>query len=162
MSLPSKVAEVVDKAMGDAAAGGCGGPNSRVLGLVPQEEVDKVTTVKNRYYPVSEYNKLTLAKKAKHFQLKNPRKIPGTGLAGRKAKKGSASVTESTSVVTSVSAAALAISELTAATTKQTSADEGGTNDDGQNVGTNSQWGRNRVSPTIAGRQGSVPKKQKN
>jgi hypothetical protein len=46
-----------------------------------------MTTVKNRYYPASEYNKLTLAKKAKHFQLKNPGKIPGIGPSGRKTNK---------------------------------------------------------------------------
>ncbi len=47
-------------------------------------------------------------------------------------------------------------------TTKQTSADEGGINDNDQNVGTNSQWGRNRDYPPIAGCQEDVPKKQKN
>ncbi len=46
-----------------------------------------MTTVKNRYYPTSEYNKLTLAKKATHIQLKNPGKIPGTGPSGRKTNK---------------------------------------------------------------------------
>jgi hypothetical protein len=96
-----------------------------------------VTTVKNRYYPVYEYNKLTPAKKAKHFQLKKPGKIPGTGPSGRKTNKSSASVAELTSSVTAVSVAASAILELTAATTKQTAADEGVTNDNDQNVGTN-------------------------
>jgi hypothetical protein len=66
------------------------------------------------------------------------------------------------SAITAVSVAASAILELTATTTKQTATDEGGTNDDDQNVGTNSQWGRNRDNPAIAGRQGGVPKKQKN
>jgi hypothetical protein len=57
---------------GGCGGGGCGGPNSCVLGLVPQEVVDKVTTVENRYYPAFEYNKLTPAKKAKHYQIKDP------------------------------------------------------------------------------------------
>jgi hypothetical protein len=124
---------------GGCSGGRRGGPNSCILGLVLQEEVDKVTTVKNRYYPMSKYNKLTLARKAKHFQLKNPGKISGTGPSGRKtnkANKNSASVAELTSAVTAVSAAALAISKLT----KQTAADEGGTNDDDQNIVTNSKW----------------------
>jgi hypothetical protein len=149
---------------GGRSGGGRGEPNSCILGLVPQEEVDKVSTVKNRYYPASKYNKLTPAKKAKLFQLKNPGKIPGTGLSGRKtnkANKSSASVAELTSAITAVSAAALAISEFTAVTTKQTAADEGGTNDNDQNVGINSQWGRSRDNPAIAARQGGVPKKQK-
>jgi hypothetical protein len=52
---------------GGLGGGRQGGPNACILGLVPQEEVDKVTTVENRYYPTSEYNKLTPAKKEKHF-----------------------------------------------------------------------------------------------
>ncbi len=62
---------------GGRGGGRRGGPGSCILGLVPQEEVDKVTTVKNSYYPTSEYNKLTPVKKVKHFQLKNPRKTLG-------------------------------------------------------------------------------------
>jgi hypothetical protein len=79
---------------------------------------DKVTTVKNKYYPTSVYNKFTIAKKAKHWQLRNPGKTPGTGPSGRKTKNSSATVAVLTSAVTTVSAAALAISELTATTTK--------------------------------------------
>ncbi len=59
---------------------------------------------------------------------------------------------ELTSAVTAVSAAESAIPELTA----------GGPNHDDQNAATNSKWGQNRDNPAIAGRQGSVPKKQKN
>ncbi len=66
------------------------------------------------------------------------------------------------SAITAVSAAASAISEFTAATTKQTVADDGGTNDDDHNMATNTVWGRNRDNPAIAGRQGSGTKKQKN
>jgi hypothetical protein len=60
MSLPPMPMGVVDKAMGDV-----------VVADVPQEENDNVTTVKNMY------NKFTPAKKAKHFQLRNPGKTLG-------------------------------------------------------------------------------------
>jgi hypothetical protein len=66
------------------------------------------------------------------------------------------------SAISTVSAAAPAISELTTGTTKQTAAEDGGTNDDDQNAATNFVWVRNRDNPANAGRQGSVPKKQKN
>ena len=54
---------------GRQGRGGCsggrgGGPNARALGLVPQDDFDKVTTVENKYYPMSVYNKSTIAKKA--------------------------------------------------------------------------------------------------
>ncbi len=67
--------------------GGCGGsgqgsPNAPALGLVPQEEINKATTIKNKYYPTSVYNKFTPAKKAKHWQLRTPWKTPGTGPSG--------------------------------------------------------------------------------
>jgi hypothetical protein len=55
-----------------------GGPNARTLGLVLQEEVNNVTTVKNKYYPALTYNKFTPAKKVMYFQLRNPGKTPGT------------------------------------------------------------------------------------
>jgi hypothetical protein len=93
---------------GGHGGGRSGGPNARVLGLVPQEEVDKVTTVENWYYPALGYNKFTLAKKAKHFKLKNTGKIPATGPSGRKTNKtnkSSATVAELTSAVTPVSVA---------------------------------------------------------
>jgi hypothetical protein len=117
--------------------GGRGGPNACALGLIPQEDSEKVTTVENKYYPTSVYNKFILAKKAKHFLLRNPRKIPWTGPSGRKTNKGSAGVAELTSAFTAVSVAAVAISELTAATTKRTAADEGGTNYNDQNKNNN-------------------------
>ncbi len=69
---------------------------------------------------------------------------------------------ELTSAVTAVSAAALAILELTAVTTKQTAAENGGTNEDDQIADTDSVWGWNSANPKINGHQGSVPKKQKN
>jgi hypothetical protein len=72
----------------------------------------------NKHYSTSEYNKFTPAEKAKLWQLKNPRKSHGTGPPGRKTNKSSATVAELTSAITTVSVAASAISELTAATTK--------------------------------------------
>ncbi len=84
------------------------------------------------------YYKFTPARKAKHFQLKNPGKIHGTGPSGRKTQKSSVTVAELTTAIRDVSVAALAISELTAATTKCTAAEDGRTNDDDQIVATNS------------------------
>jgi hypothetical protein len=46
--------------------------------LVSQEEIDKVTTVKNQHYPEEVYAKFSAAKKAKHWQLRNPGKESGT------------------------------------------------------------------------------------
>ncbi len=147
---------------GGCGGGGGGGPNAHALGLVPQEEIDKVTTVKNNFYPTSMYNKFTMAKKAKNWQLRNPGKTPGTGRSGRKTNKSSATVAELTSAITAFSAASLAISYLTAATTKQTAAEKGGTNNDDSNVDNQIPFGRNHNNPTLAGCQGSMPKKQKN
>jgi hypothetical protein len=111
---------------------------------------------------MSEYNKFTLAEKAKLWQLKNPGRTPRTGPSGRKTQQSLATVAELTTTISTVSAAALAISELTATTTKRTATEEGGTNDDDQIVATNPRWGRNRDNPALADHQGSVPKKQKN
>ncbi len=69
---------------------------------------------------------------------------------------------ELTTAISAVFAAASAISELTAMTTKRTAAEEGGTNYNDQVVATNPVWGRNCDNPAVAGHQGSVPKKQKN
>jgi hypothetical protein len=69
-------------------------------------------------------------------------------------------VAKVTSAVSAVSAAALAIIELTAATSKCTAAGDGGTNDD--DVATNSEWGRNCDNSAVAGLQERVPKKPKN
>jgi hypothetical protein len=66
-------------------------------------------------------------------------------------------VAELTSAISAFSAAALAISELTAATTKRTATD-GGTNDN--DAATNPKWGRNRDNPAVAGRQEHVPHKK--
>ncbi len=65
---------------------------------------------------------------------------------------------ELTTAISAVSAAALAISELTAATTKRNAAESGETNDDDAIV--DSEWGHNRNNPTVAGRQDRVPHKK--
>jgi hypothetical protein len=115
-----------------------------------------VTTVKNKQYPTSVYNKFSAAKKAKLWQLRTPGKTPGTGHAGKKTNKTSATVAELTltSAVTAVSAAVLAISELTPATTKQAAAEERGTNDNDTKEDNDSySWGRNWGNPALAGCQ---------
>jgi hypothetical protein len=45
---------------GECGRGRQGGANACLKGIVPQEEVDKVTTVKARFYPYSKYSKFTL------------------------------------------------------------------------------------------------------
>jgi hypothetical protein len=116
--------------------GGRGVSHPRLRGVVPQEEVDKVTTVEAWWYSPEDYAKFTPAKKQKHhqlMQLKKAGKTPG------RTNKSSATVAELTTVISAVSAAALAISELTAATTKCTAAESGVTNDD--DAFANSEWG---------------------
>jgi hypothetical protein len=76
-----------------------------------------------------------------------------------KTNNGSATVAELTAAISAVSAAALAISELTAATTKRAAAECGETNDIDA-IG-ESEWGPNRNNPAVAGRQEHVPKKPK-
>ncbi len=74
-------------------------------------------------------------------------------------KKSSATVAELRSAISAVSAAALAISELTATTTKRTAAENEGTNDN--DAAADSEWGQNRNKSVVAGRQERVPKKPK-
>ena len=147
---------MVDKAMGGRGRGGQGGPGGRLSGGVPQEEVDKVSTIEARYYSPEDYAKFTPAKKQKHFQLMRATKAarnPG------KTNNSSATVAELTTAVCAVSAAALAISELTAATTKHAAAECGETNDSDA-IG-NPKYRRNRNNPAVAGHQEHVPKKPK-
>jgi hypothetical protein len=56
---------------GGSGRGGQGGHDARSKGVVPQEEVDKVTTVEARFYPHSEYIKFTPTKKQRHYQVMN-------------------------------------------------------------------------------------------
>ncbi len=54
---------------GGRGRGGRGGSGGRPNGSIPQEEIDKVTTVEAHYYTADEYAKFTPAKKQKPFQL---------------------------------------------------------------------------------------------
>ncbi len=76
-----------------------------------------------------------------------------------KTNNSSATVAELTTTICAVSAAASAISELTAATTKRAAAECGETNDS-YAIGEPKQ-GRNRNNPAVAGCQEHVPKKPK-
>ncbi len=66
---------------------------------------------------------------------------------------------ELTTAVSIASAAALAISEITVATTKRTATECGETNDSDA-IG-KPKWGHNCNDPTVAGHQEHVPKKPK-
>jgi hypothetical protein len=138
---------------GRGRRGGLGGP---LNGGVPQEEVDKVTTVEACYYSQEDYAKFTPAKKKKHFQLMRAMKAARN--SGR-TNNSSATVAELRTAISAVSVAASTISELTAATTKCAAAECGETNDSDA-IG-EPKWGRNCNNPAVAGRQEHVPKKPK-
>ena len=139
------------------------GGNSRASGLIPQEEIDKVTDVEAERYPTDVYNSFTPAQKAKHWQLMNPGKTPGIGPA--KGARGGTGATASgmnhqiTEFKTAMSSAATAISDFTAATQKRAA------NDKESDLTGDSGWGRdrrnNRENPALA-RQDSAAKKSKN
>ncbi len=139
---------------GGRGRGGRGGLGGHLNGGIPQEEVDKVTTVEARYYSPDEYAKFTPAKKQKHFQLMHAAKA---ARSPAKTSNSSATVAELTTAISTVSTAALAISELTAATTKRAVAECGETTDSDA-IG-EPEWGRNRNNPAVAGRQEHMPKK---
>ena len=69
---------------GSGRGRGCGG-NSHATssGLVPQEEVNKVTNIEPKCYPTKVYDNFTPAQKAKHWQLMNPGKTHGSGTPQR-------------------------------------------------------------------------------
>jgi hypothetical protein len=136
--------------------GGQGGPGGYLSGGVPQEEVDKVSTVEAWYYSAEDYAKFTPAEKQKHFQLMHAAKA---ARSPAKTSNSSATVAELTTAISAVSAAVSAISELTAATTKRaaTKCEE---TSDSDAIGV-PPWGRNCDNPAIAGRQEHVPKKPK-
>jgi hypothetical protein len=141
---------------GGRGRGGRGGSGGRPNGGIPQEEIDRVTTVEARYYTKEEYEKFTPAEKQKHFQLMRAAK------AARKPAKtssnsNSSTIAELTAAVSAVSTAASAVSELTAASAKRAAADCGVSTDNDDND--NPSWGRNRDNPAVAGRQEHVPKK---
>jgi hypothetical protein len=139
------------------------GGNSRSSGLVPQEEIDKVTNVEAKMYSPEIYNNFTPAQKAKHWQLRNPGKTPGSGLA--KGARGGTGATASgmnhqiAEFKTAMSSAATAILDFTAATQKRAA------NDKESDLTGDSGWGRdrdnNRENPAL-GRQDSATKKPKN
>jgi hypothetical protein len=115
-----------------------------------------VTTVKACHYSPEDYAKFTPAKKQKHFQLMRAMKAARS--SGR-TNNSSGIVAELTTAISAVSAAALAISELTAATTKRTATECGETNDSDA-IG-EPKWGCNHNNPAVAGHQEHVPKKPK-
>ena len=115
-----------------------------------------MTTVEACYYSPEDYAKFTPTKKQKHFQLMRAMKAARN--SGR-TNNSSATVAELTTAISAVSAAALAISELTAATTKCAAAECGETNDSDA-IG-EPEWGHNRNNPAGAGRQEHAPKKLK-
>ncbi len=115
-----------------------------------------MTTIKARYYSPEDYAKFTPAKKQKHFQLMRATKAARNS---GKTSNSSATVAELTTALSVVSAAALAISELTAATTKRDAAECGETNN--SDAIAEPEWGRNCNNPAVAGHQEHVPKKPK-
>ncbi len=136
--------------------GGGGGGNSPASGLVPQEEIDKVTNVKAKRYPTDVYNSFTPAQKAKHWQLMHPGKIPGTrpakGARGGFGATASGMTNQIAEFKTAMSSAASAISDFTAATNKCAAAD-----DEESDLTRDSGWGRphsdNRDNPALARRE---------
>ena len=128
---------------GGAGRGGRGrcDPDARRKGLVSQANIDKVTSVENKHYPEEVYAKFTAAKKAKHWQLRNPGKERGTSPAG--GRKSGISVTNVSDFATAISSAVSAISALSD-TTKR--ANEEGTDD----VPTDQS---NRDNPALAHQQ---------
>jgi hypothetical protein len=54
---------------GGRGRGRRGGPDACLKEIVPKEEVDKVTTVKAKWYPYSKYNKFTPAEKQNIISL---------------------------------------------------------------------------------------------
>jgi hypothetical protein len=140
---------------------GCGrghGGNSCSSGIVPQEEVNKVTGLEAKIYPLEIYNTFTPAQKAKVWQLRNPGRIPGTGPA--KGARGAALAPGMTSQIaefqSAMSTAATAISDLTAATQKCAADDKE------PDLTRDSGWGRPNHDNPALGRQDSATKKPKN
>ncbi len=138
------------------------GGNSRASGLIPQEEIDKVTDVEAKRYPTDIYNSFTPAQKVKHWQLMNPGKTPGSGPA--KGARGGTNATASgtnhqiAEFKTAMSSAATAISDFTAATQKRAADDK--ESDLTRDSGWGCHRGNNRDNPTLA-RQDLAAKKSK-
>jgi hypothetical protein len=139
---------------GGQGRGERGGSGGRLNRGIPQEELDKVTTVEACYYSPDEYAKFTPAMRQKHFQLMRAAKA---AKSPAKTSSISATVAELTSAVSAVSTAASAISELTVASTKHAAADCEVANDSDAND--QPGWGRNRNNPAVSGCQEHMPKK---
>ena len=122
-----------------------------------------MTGIEVNHYPADIYNGFTPVRKAKHWQLMNPGKIPGSGPA--KGARGGTGATTSgmthqiAKFKTTMSSAATAISAITAATQKRAA------NDEESDLTGDSGWGRdcgNNCANPALGRQDSVTKKPKN
>ncbi len=111
-------------------------------------------TIEARYYSPDEYAKFTPAKKQKHFQLMRAAKA---AKSPAKTSSTSATVSDLTTAVSAVSAVALAISELTVASTKCAATECEVTND--SDAIDKPKWRCNRDNPAVAGHQENVPKK---
>ena len=109
---------------GGSSRGRGPGGNLRASGLVPQEEVDKVTNIEARRYPTKVYNTFTPAQKTNYWQLMNPGKTPGSGPTKSSTRgPGATAYGVSISVAefeTAMSFAATAILDFTAETNKRT------------------------------------------
>ncbi len=113
-----------------------------------------MTTIEACYFPPDEYAKLTPAKKQKHFLLMCAAKATKSPA---KTSNSSATVAELMTAASAISAAALAISELTAATTKHIATECGETSD--SDAISEPKWECNHNNPAVAGRQEHMPKK---
>ena len=127
------------------------GGDSRSSGLVPQEEVNKVTNVKAKRYPTKVYNNFTPAQKAKHWQLMNSGKTPGSGPT-KNSKSGSGAPASGLGLLvaefkTTMSSAASAILNFTDATNKRTADKESDLTGDS---GWGCPCGNNRDNPALA------------
>jgi hypothetical protein len=123
-------------------------------GGIPQEELDKVTSIEACYYSPDEYAKFTPTVRQMHFQLMRAAKA---AKSPAKTSSTSATVAELTTAVNAVSTAASAISELTGASTKCAATECEVTNDSDAND--QPRWGCNRDNPAVAGHQEHMPKK---
>ena len=138
---------------GRGCGSGRGDPNKRKQNLVPQEEVDKVTNVEDKWYPADEYLKFTPAMKAKHWQLRSKSsQVPGTrstttAKAQKMIKELTTTLTEARSV----------ISELINMSSKLSKKDmeiDVLRDDEG--------YGRNRDNPALARQNGPLKKARQN
>ena len=104
---------------------GWGDPNAQRKGLVSQAKIDKVTTAENKHYPEEVYVRFSVAKKAKHWQLRNPGKERGTGpTGGRKTGISATNVFDFASAISSAVSVISALSDMTKCTNEEGTDDE--------------------------------------